>query len=112
MSNTIKTTITANGTHLLCDASQLNDERNGEGGFGGTVLIKQTGTGTWKLQCSPDNGTTFFDLKDQNGDLFTGTDDDLKNFYLGKGSVGKPMGLYLNVTGASGLSIDAFVLGS
>lgn len=93
--------ITANGDYLIANST----DARGIDWFSGTVSIKQSGTGTWKLQYSPDGGTTKLDLLNSSGVAVSGTASGGANFELGRGDVGQPIQLYLNVSGASGLNL-------
>jgi hypothetical protein len=97
MSATFSTTITADGDHFL---AKINDAPEG------FIGVKQSGTGTWTLKYSPDGGVTFIDMKDSNGDAFTGTSSDITGYRLARGVSDNDRGIYMNVTGASGLTLD------
>jgi len=100
MGATFTKTITADGDHFLATTQDATK---------GTVTIVLTGTGTWKLQYSPDGGTTLIDMLDASGNAFTGTGNKVTRFELARGSIKGLGNLYLNVTGASGLSLTARV---
>lgn len=102
MGATFSTTITADGDHKLVDLD--NAPRGG-------VCVKQGGTGTWKLQYSPDGGTTLIDMLDSSGTAFTGTASSIGRYDIGgSGRSNYDGAIYMNVTSASGLTLDVDVI--
>ena len=94
--------ITANGSYPI-------------GTTAGTISFVQTGTGTWALNYSPDNGTTLIPMKDQSGVAVTGTASGGFNYNLANGTsnanASGAIQVYVTVTGASGLSLTVYVHG-
>lgn len=99
MTATIIKNITTDGDHLIGTTADIRS---------GTLAIAMTGTGTWTWKFSPDNGATLIDMEDSSG-AFTGTTSAAKNFDLGAGVPSARGAVYLTVSGASGLDLDAYV---
>jgi len=94
--------ITANGNYPI-------------GTTAGTISLVQSGTGTWALNYSPDNGTTLIPMRDQGGAVVTGTASGGFNYQLANGTsntnASGALQVYVTVTGASGLTLTVYVHG-
>ena len=104
MSATYKQPITANGDYLLCSTSDGNQFV----GFQAFLSIVMTGTATWALFVSPDEGTTLLPAK-AGGVAITGTASDTVPLQLPTGRYGSRLRLYLRISGAAGLSMQTFM---